>query len=144
MADPLSILAGLAGVATAGVTISICLYDMAHTIKNAPKQIRATAQELSLLSSVLRSLRGAIRDSRDVCKPRLIKDLKDVLRRIRSLYRDIKSMAEASTSSMYRLKALFTSSKTEALLKKVAAFKSTIHLILGTVQLAAIQKRGIV
>jgi hypothetical protein len=141
MADPLSITASIAGVATAGVTISMGLYDLAHKIKNAPKEVSVLAQELSFLSSLLRSMRRMIRDHAHLCKKRLITDTKDILKNIRGVYSDIKKLAMDSSSSFYRLKLLFKSSKTKAIMAKVEGFKSTVNLIQNTLQLAILHEQ---
>ena len=140
--DPLSIAASIAGVATAGVTISIALYDVAHSIKSAPKGVVSLAQELSMLSSILRSLRSTIREHPEVCKKRLVDDTNQILKGVRDVHKDIKAMMLDSTSNFYRLKLVFKSPKTKAIMAKVDSFKSTLNLILGTVQLAVLKKQG--
>jgi hypothetical protein len=141
MADPLSIAAGIAGVATAGVTISMGLYDLAHKIKHAPKEVADLAQELSFLSSLLCSLRSTIRDYAHLCKTRLITDTKDILKNISRVYSDIQDLAIDSSSSFYHLKLLFKSSKTRAIMAKVEGFKSTVNLVQNTLQLAILHER---
>jgi hypothetical protein len=142
MADPVSILASIAGVATAGVSISMCLYDITHTLKQAPKEVADMAKELSLLSSILRNLRSVIKQSAGLCKPRLIADTKEVLGKIKGVFRDIKALARDSCSALNRLKWLFRSSRAKAMLARIEGFKATVNLILGTLQLAAIQKQN--
>jgi hypothetical protein len=139
--DPLSITASIAGVATAGITISMGLYDLAHKIKHAPKEVADLAQELSFLSSLLRSLRSNMRDHAHLCKRRLLTDTKDILRNIRGAYSDIKKLAMDSSSNFYRLKLVFKSSKTKAIIAKIEGLKSTVNLIQNTLQLAILHKQ---
>lgn len=140
--DPLSIAASIAGVATAGVTISIALYDVAHALKSAPKGIVSLAQELSLLSSILRSLQSTIREHPKICKKRLVDDTNQILSGVRTVHKDIKEMMLDSTSNFYRLKLAFKSPKTKSIMAKVESYKSTLNLILGTVQLAVLKSQN--
>jgi hypothetical protein len=141
MADPLSVLASVAGVATAGVAISKMIYEIAHTVKHAPREVSDMAGELSLLSSVLRHLRGALADCIDVCKPRLIKDIRGTVSKIYDLHRQIKELSKNSLSSFYRLGLLFRSPKTKSLLAQIEGFKNSVSVMLTTVQLAAAKKQ---
>lgn len=143
MADPLSVLASIAGVATAGLAISSALYDIAQNIKRAPREVSEMAKDLSLLSSILRQLRKAIQDNPAICRNRLIKDTKSIVKQIRKIYRDIRKLTQDSTSSLYRLKLFFKSSKTKTMMAKIESSKSTANLILGTVQLAVLQAQNV-
>ncbi|KAH6649516.1 hypothetical protein F5144DRAFT_607669 [Chaetomium tenue] len=50
--DPLSLLAGIAGVATAGIQVSKAIYDLVSTIRGTPKEISDIARGVSDLSMV--------------------------------------------------------------------------------------------
>ncbi|RYO72156.1 hypothetical protein AA0113_g1472 [Alternaria arborescens] len=141
MAEPLSILASIAGVATAGVAISKMIYEIAHTVKHAPKEVSEMAGELSLLASVLRYLRSALAEYIDVCKSRLIKDIRGTVSKIHGLHRQIKDLTKNSTSSFYRVELLFKSPKTKNLLAQIEGFKNSVSVMLTTVQLAAAKKQ---
>ena len=141
MAEPLSVLASVAGVATAGVAISKMIYEIAHTVKHAPKEVSEMAGELSLLSSVMRYLRSALAEYIDVCKPRLIKDIRGTVSKIHDLHRQIKDVTKNSTSSFYRVELLFKSPKTKNLLAQIEGFKNSVSVMLTTVQLAAAKKQ---
>lgn len=58
-------------------------------------------------------------------------------------YRDIRKLTQDSTSSLYRLKLYFKSSKTKTMMAKIESSKSTANLILGTVQLAVLQAQNV-
>ncbi|CAN9472898.1 unnamed protein product [Alternaria alternata] len=141
MAEPLSILASVAGVATAGVAISKMIYEIAHTVKHAPKEVSEMAGELSLLASVLRYLRSALAEYIHVCKSRLIKDIRGTVSKIHDLHRQIKDLTKNSTSSFYRVELLFKSPKTKNLLAQIEGFKNSVSVMLTTVQLAAAKKQ---
>lgn len=139
MAEPLPVLASIAGGATAGLAISSALYDMAQRIKRAPKEVSEMAKGLSLLSLILRHLRKAMQDNQEICQDNLIKDIKGLLKRIRKLYQEVKNLTEDGSSSLVELKSYFKSPETKVLMSKIESFKSILNLILATVQLAALQ-----
>lgn len=141
MSDPLSVLAGIAGVATAGLAISKMMYEIAHTVKHAPKEVSEMAGELTLLSSVLRHLRSAMAECIDMCKPRLIRDIRGTVSKIKDLHAKIKDLTKNSTRSFYRVELLFKSPKTKNLLEQVGAFKDSVAVMISTVQLAVAKKQ---
>lgn len=53
MADPLSIVASIIGVAAAGVKVSISLYALAETVKTAGKRVHAIANDISSTCGIL-------------------------------------------------------------------------------------------
>ncbi|KAF2676161.1 hypothetical protein K458DRAFT_397182 [Lentithecium fluviatile CBS 122367] len=141
MAEPLSVLASVAGIATAGVAISKMIYEIAHTVKHAPREVSEMAGELSLLSSVLRYLRSALAECIDVCKSRLIKDIRRTVSKIHNLHEEIKELTKNSASSFYRVGLLFKSPRTKNLLAQIEGFKGSVSVMLTTVQLAAAKKQ---
>lgn len=50
MADPISVIGLMVGVGSAGASLSLALFDVANTVKNAPQEIGEIAEELSTLS----------------------------------------------------------------------------------------------
>lgn len=109
MADPLSVIASIAGVVTAGVTISTGLYEIANNLITAPDEVAQMAKELSILASILRNLRTTMTASVDLCKPRLIEDMEELLAKIRAIYNDVKELTRNRGSNLYSLKLLFKS-----------------------------------
>lgn len=142
MADPLSVMASIAGVATAGITISIALYDITFHIKRAPKQVAEMAKELSLLSSILRIVKNAMGDNAKHCKPRLLQDLKSMLGKIKTIHGEVKDLTKDSARTMYRLKLVFKSTKTKSILAKIEAFKASLNIILAALQIASSQAQA--
>jgi hypothetical protein len=142
MADPISLMASLAGVSMAGIAISKGLYDITHHIKRAPKQVAEMAKELSLLSSALRTVKNAMGDNAKYCKPRLLHDLRQMLGRIRRIQKEVKEITRDSGSSMYRLKLVFKSARTKKLLAQIDAYKNTLNIILTALQMAALKTQA--
>lgn len=56
MADPLSVVAGVAGLLSLTIQVSDLLYKHVHAIKNAPKDAQELVDELQSLRQVLSSL----------------------------------------------------------------------------------------
>jgi hypothetical protein len=141
MADPLSVVASIAGIATASVAISKVIYEIAHTVKHAPKEVAHMAGEMTLLSSVLRHLRSALAECIDSCKPRLITDIRTTVSKIKHLHAEIKDLTKNSTRTLYRVELLFKSVRTKNLLAQIEGFKSSVAVMLTTVQLAVAKKQ---
>lgn len=139
MADPLSVMASIAGVSMAGIAISKGLYDITHHIKHAPKQVAEMARELSLLSSALRTVKTAMGDNARYCKPRLLHDLKHMLARLRRIQKEVKDITRDSGRSIYHLKLVFKSTRTKKLLAKINGYKDTLNIILTALQMAALE-----
>lgn len=141
MAEPLSLLASIAGVATAGATIAIGLAELAHTIKHAPKEVVDLANELTFLSSLLQNLKLAIKSHGHLCKKKLVSDIRAILRNIRKVHVEVKKLALESSSNFYRMKLFFRAPKTKATIARVESFKATVNLIYNTLQLAILQEQ---
>jgi hypothetical protein len=141
MADPISLMASIAGVSTAGIAISKGLYDITQHIKRAPKQVAEMAKELSLLSSALRTVKAAMGENAKYCKPRLLHDLRHMLARIRRIQKEVKELTRDSGSSMYRLKLVFKSTRTKKLLAQIEGYKGTLNIILTALQTAALESQ---
>lgn len=60
--DPLSIIAGVAGIATAALQSSVALHDVLKAIKNAPRDIEKLSDETKDLSSIIESLQSTLKD----------------------------------------------------------------------------------
>lgn len=141
MVDPLSVVASIAGIATASVAISKVIYEIAHTAKHAPKEVTEMAGEMTLLSSVLRHLRSALAECIDSCKLRLITNVRKAVSKIKHLHAEIKNLTKNSTRTIYRVELLFKSVQTKTLLAQIEGFKSSVAVMLMTVQLAVVKKQ---
>jgi hypothetical protein len=137
MADPVSLLGTIAGVVSLGASLSLSLYDVANTVKTAPRELAYVASELSLLSQILVSIREFIEDD---ANNRLVKDLIDILFRVNLIQRDIEKKLK-SGGPMDRIKWIFKSRTVKDLLIKIETQKSTLNTVLSTLMLAEIKKR---
>ena len=87
--DPLSIIASIAGVATAGTALSKAIYEFVSATCNASKEILDIARTISDLSNVLRELRRVLRDGAEVCSPRYLGHIKSTMQWISGIHDEI-------------------------------------------------------
>lgn len=60
--DPLSVIAGVVGIATAALQSSVALHDVIKAIKNAPRDIEKLSDETKDLSSIIASLQSTLKE----------------------------------------------------------------------------------
>jgi hypothetical protein len=137
MADPLSLMASIAGVATTGVAVSMSIYEMIRSLKTAPNEIKEMAKDLSILSAALRNLRRVMKDNDEVCKSRLKSDIKDALRHVRKLHSEVKRLLKRDYSGIRRVKAVFKARDAKVMLARIGGLTQAVNVMFGSVQLAA-------
>ncbi|KAJ3549091.1 hypothetical protein NM208_g683 [Fusarium decemcellulare] len=141
MSDPLSIIAGVAGVATAGVSLVGALYDTIDTYRNAPKEIRSMARGIQDLSLVLDQLKEVLIDGRELHTRRLLRSIALAIRHIENVHEDVWDIIERGNSGFARVKWAFRKTKIKDLTSKIEAHKGTLQLVCTTLLLAIQQKR---
>ncbi|KAI0876457.1 hypothetical protein GGS24DRAFT_451494 [Hypoxylon argillaceum] len=135
--DPLSVIASIAGVSTAGISLARAIYDAILSMRDAPKEASSIARGLSDLSSTLRELRRVLNDGRDIYRRRLIRRVASAVRRISQIQHEIENLLVLDgPGSLGRLKWIFRKSKTMALLYAIESHKTGISLVLHTMMLA--------
>jgi hypothetical protein len=136
--DPLSILAGIAGVATAGVTLSKSIYDLISAMRGTPREVSDIARGISDLSMILSELRRVLRDGRKLYTRKLLRRVGSAVRRIRRIHETIHDLINGDEmDGLARLKWLFRRSKTMHLLYQIESHKTGINMILQIMILAA-------
>ncbi|KAJ9646362.1 hypothetical protein H2199_002411 [Coniosporium tulheliwenetii] len=140
MADPVSIVASAAGIAAAGVQLSLSLYQITETVIHAPKEIGEIATEISLLATILERLGTVLEEGEDVYKPRLVSDTKSILSKFDSVQKEVQKLVSKSRK-LKRLWWMFQSGKVKGLMSKIEALKSAMNLVLWTLQMATEQKK---
>ncbi len=133
--DPLSLLASIAGVATAGVQVSKAIYDMIFAIRGIPKEVSDIARGLSDLSLVLRELRRALKEGRELYRHKLLHRVGSAIRRIGQIHAEIRKMI-AGMEGLAALKWLFLRARTAHLLYQIESHKNGINMILHIMTLA--------
>jgi hypothetical protein len=124
MSDPLSILAGIAGVSAVGVQLSVSLYEICNRLITAPKEIADVASELAGLASIFEQLRTTLNENRKLFKEQLIVTASETLFRFEALQKDVMDIiANISKCErpFERFKWLFKESRVASLMAKVNA-----------------------
>lgn len=135
--DPLSVIASIAGVSTAGISLSRAIYDAILSMRDAPREASSIARGLSDLSSTLRELRRVLNDGRDIYRQRLIRRVASAVRQIGQTQHEIQNLLLLNgPGGLGRLKWIFRKSKTMALLYAIESQKTGISMILHTMMLA--------
>ncbi|KAH8885729.1 hypothetical protein GQ53DRAFT_828749 [Thozetella sp. PMI_491] len=141
--DPLSaigLLSGLAGIASAGASLSKALYDVASTIRGAPKEMEAVAQGIHDLSVVLDQMRRVLKEGKRMHKRRLRKGIHGVLCRIEDIHFEIRDML-STESRLGRLKWVFRKPRIAYLMTRIESHKNTVSLMMQTMLIAIEQRR---
>ena len=93
--DPLSIAAGIAGLATFGTQLATKVYQFFDGIKDAPPDVRQTAQDLDGVASVLQQLKSALRieaAGHVTFPPETRRDLKEVVKGCEAVFRRLEKL----------------------------------------------------
>ncbi len=130
--DPLSIIASVAGIATAGAAVTSALYTLITTVRSAPKEMHDIAAEMTNLTSVLEYLNGIIAGGLRITKPRFLKVLEQVVRNIETTQNEIKAMIDSRTI----LRRLRWVVKAQGLISDIRNHKTTLTLQVTVLNLA--------
>lgn len=141
MSDPLSVLAGIAGVAAVGVQLSLSLYEISNRLINAPREIAEVASELSSLATILKLLGSTLESSKRMFKEEMETTARETIARFEILQKDVVGII-TKASHIKHLRWLFTSSRVRELMVKVHTVKSSLQLLLSIIQLAIVVKSG--
>ncbi|KAI1345859.1 hypothetical protein F5Y01DRAFT_299400 [Xylaria sp. FL0043] len=134
--DPLSVIASIAGVSAAGISLSRAIYDVISTIRNAPKEISDIARGLCDLSFILRELRRVLKDGQDIYRKRLIRHVASAIKRVGQVQSEIEELLDIRGGGGTKLRWVFRKSKVTELLYTIESHKTGINMILQTMMLA--------
>ena len=139
MSDPLSILAGIAGVSAVGVQLSISLYEISNRLITAPKEVADIASELACLASIFDQLKTTLEANRKLVRDQLIVTASETLSRFDALQKDVTDIVanvRKCDRPFERLKWLFKESRIASLMAKVNAVKASLNLLVSIIQIA--------
>ncbi|KAJ4320922.1 hypothetical protein N0V84_005626 [Fusarium piperis] len=139
--DPLSIIAGVAGVATAGVSLVEVLFDTIESYQNAPKDIVSIARGVQDLSIILDQLKQVLIDGRNMHTRWLLKSVASAIRQIEYVHAEVWGLIPRGGSGFDRVKWTSRKGKVRDLLNKIETQKSTVQLVCTTLLLAIQQKK---
>lgn len=135
MAEIFGVISASFTVAESAVILSRALFNVVEALKNARKEVRDIADQLSHLSGSLHTLADIMRSQQELCKPALFKNTKAIIARYYDVEAELKSLL-VNPRSLARLSWCIKRTKVKSLLKNIEAIKSSIILELHVVQLA--------
>lgn len=140
--DPLSLLASIAGVTTAGIQLSKAIYDLVGNFRGAPSEVSDIARSISDLSRIFNELRRALRDGSDMCRKSLLRRVKSTIRRVYSIQNDIWDLIDG-VDGLARLKWIFRRSKVRDLLWRIESHKTGISMMLQIITISMLSQRSV-
>jgi hypothetical protein len=135
MAELVGVVASAITVGASAAQLSLALFSIVQTLKNAPQEMAEIAQEVSLLSGSLLTLGDVLNASRQICKPALFRNTDAILRRYSKVESNIKKLID-TPQKLVRLAWCIQKPKAKSLLKKVEGIKTALTLELNIIQLA--------
>ncbi|RYP66303.1 hypothetical protein DL771_007885 [Monosporascus sp. 5C6A] len=131
----------VAGVASAGASLSTALFDIIAAYRDAPRDIAEMARGVSDLSLVLDHLIDVIREGEKIYRRKLLWSVDSAIQRIDDVHEEIWHLVDAGNGSLARMRWVFRRSKTSQLLFKIEAHKSTLQIVTTTLLLAVEQRK---
>jgi hypothetical protein len=136
MADPLSAIASIVGIAAAAASLANTVYKFSDNISNARIQMYDVASEMIQLSNILNTLDAVLRQGQGTYKPQILADTKSILERVEKIQQEIRKIVKRNSGFRARVKWALSSGKVAERLDRIEAMKSSLGIVLATVQLA--------
>lgn len=133
--DPLSIISGVAGIASAGTALVSSLYTLVKTVRNAPREMRDVAKEMTSLTSALEYLVEIISDGHSIATRQYLSGIKSVLGSIESTQNEIMDMiVDRSILSRWKWR------RAKSLLEDVRAHQNMVSMQVAILNLGMLKK----
>ena len=146
MADPLTVVTGILGVASAGLKLATGLYDILDRYEGAQDSIESIASDLNFFAVVLEDLGGLLNvpASQNVASDRLLRSIGDIMEKCKLLFKDINRMVfRANGSKRSKISQgigwIFREGKVRTVKATLDSLKSTLGLMLQTLKLRKAQ-----
>ncbi|CVL06680.1 uncharacterized protein FMAN_11812 [Fusarium mangiferae] len=134
--DPLPIIASIAGIATAGTSLSKAIYHFISSTRGASREMADIARNISDLSCILSELRRVLQESADLCSRKLLRRIKSATRRISAIHDDIYELMD-SIKGFQTFRWSLRRSEVQYKLTLIESHKTAIQLMLNILILAA-------
>ncbi|KAF5559916.1 hypothetical protein FNAPI_4496 [Fusarium napiforme] len=138
--DPLSIMASIAGIATAGTSLSKAIYHFISSTRGASREMADIARSISDLSCILSELRRVLQESADICSRKLLCRIRSATRRISKIHDDIYGLME-NIRGFQNFRWSFKRSEVQYKLTLIESHKTAIQLMLNILILAATTRK---
>lgn len=146
MADPLSVVAGVAGVATAGAGLACSLFRIADSLKSARDEINQFAEQVSSLSCIMEVAHGFLSSNQQlIAKVRgankalnsMTRHNSNTIERVRATRKELRSLREDITI-VARFRWLVKKHRVEQLKQEMGSAMSGMHLLMSSLTLAEV------
>ncbi|KAF5592385.1 hypothetical protein FPCIR_5706 [Fusarium pseudocircinatum] len=138
--DPLSIIASIAGIATAGTSLSKAIYHFISSTRGASRETADIARNISDLSCILSELRRVLQESAYLCSRKLLRRIKSATRRISAIHDDIYGLMD-SIRGFQTFRWSLKRSEVQYKLTLIESHKTAIQLMLNILILAATTRK---
>ncbi|KAF5989482.1 hypothetical protein FBULB1_910 [Fusarium bulbicola] len=138
--DPLSIIASIAGIATAGTSLSKAIYHFISSTRGASREMADIARNISDLSYILSELRRVLQESADICSRKLLRRIKSATRRIFTMHDDVYALMD-SIRGFQTFRWSLKRSEVQYKLTLIESHKTAIQLMLNILILAATTRK---
>ncbi|PWO26444.1 TolA, Membrane protein colicin uptake [Pyrenophora tritici-repentis] len=135
MAEAVGVIASALTIGAGAAQLSLALFSVAQTLKNAPVEIAEIAQEIQSLAESLQMLADIIGGHKNLCKPELFERTRSIISRYNEVDAELRKLID-SPHKLARLKWCIKKPKAKSLLKKVEGIKVALVLELNIVRLA--------
>jgi hypothetical protein len=137
MADPLSVIASVIGVASAGITISTTLHNLVDRFGTAFDDIEVISSDLNGFSIVLREVGNKLNvpNSQRIASDPLIEGLRNLMETCKVLFVDIRRMigkvyGDKITQFKTKARWIFREAKIRGIKATLECQKTTLNLML--------------
>ena len=144
MAEVIGLIASIVGVAGAGATLSIAIFDIASTIGASGKELQDLSTEISLLCSVFKQLETLLSHAHFRYSNAAVETTRKILERCKEVFSELNDIVKElpprndnSIPSVDFVKWLgFKRSKVKLIKSTLESCKLTLGIMLSTMQLA--------
>ncbi|KAF4502590.1 hypothetical protein FAGAP_1176 [Fusarium agapanthi] len=138
--DPLSIIASIAGIATAGTSLLRAIYHFISSTSGASREMADISRNISDLSCILAELRRVLQESADIFSRKLLRRIKSATRRISTIHDDMYALMD-SIRGFQTFRWSLKRSEVQYKLTLIESHKTAIQLMLNILILAATTRK---
>lgn len=146
MADPLSITAGVVGVAAGGIALASRLHDLVDRFGGALADIEGIASELNFFSIVLDELSKILNvpASQQIASDQLMMSIREIMEKCKLVFKEINQMIAKANGAKKgglanfktKVKWVFRDTRVRSVKATLESLKATLGLMLQTLRLA--------
>ena len=145
MADPLSLVASLVAVATAGLEVFKKIRRLTNAIGNSNEEIRSIGEQVSYSTQAIESMNEFLEDAKGLISIRVSQDALQLVEKVRSIFIEITRMLrfksyKYGSNLLLAVQWVFTRDKVKPLCAKMESYKLTLNIMVSTMKLAKCKK----